>query len=108
MAADRRDAVWMMHTQADVTTAGSLATLTQNGERLHVRLLEPADSSWTVEEVTLDAPQRPLPNTRKLLLRFQTAPRLTRVAVLISPQTAIADTRRLRALDEWGAAYGRK
>ena len=57
---------WRMHTQAAVELHGRSATLTQNGKRMRLELLAPAEAAFTLEELHLDPPQLPLENTRRL------------------------------------------
>ncbi len=100
------DGLWGMHTTAQVRTHGREAVLTLDGEHLQAQILEPTDARWAVQEVTLDPPQRPLPDTRKLLIAFKTAAPLTRIVVLFSPGRTEPDSDppRVEPLESWAGA----
>lgn len=65
------DLTWRMYTQAAVAVQGDRLMLTQNGRRMRLQLLAPRGAAWRVEEVSLPAPQRPLENTRRVLLTLR-------------------------------------
>mgnify|MGYP000667710848 CR=1 FL=1 len=94
------DVEWTMHTNAEAKIDGAVVTLSQKGEHYTVRAVDAAGGSWSVMPVRLKSPQRPLENTRKLVLRFQAKPPLTRVAVLLSPSEK-SPPPPIRPLREW-------
>jgi hypothetical protein len=58
---------WRMYTHAAVELNGPTALLTQNGKCLRLELDAPEGTVFRVEEVTLDPPQLPAVNTRRIL-----------------------------------------
>jgi hypothetical protein len=97
------DVEWTMHTNAQVRIDGDTATLSQQHKELRLRAFPAGVGTWEVREVKAEPPQRPLKNTRKLVLRVRTAPPLTRVDVLFDEGTARASEVAvpLRPLSEW-------
>lgn len=108
-AAAPLDVEWGMHTTAKVRITGDTATLSQQGKELRLRAFPAGVGAWEVHEVTPEPPQRPLKDTRKLILRVRTAPPLTRMGVMLTPGGDRADrkTVSLQALDDWAAAAKR-
>ncbi len=64
---------WQIYTQAGVTLQGSRAQLVQNGKTMHLEVLSPAAATWQVEEISLEPPQLPLENTRRVYLHLPPA-----------------------------------
>lgn len=108
-AADPVDLWWFAHTRAtvDIDRSGRTATLARGGKRLVVRVLAPADASFTVVDAL------PLPSSphhpgqdanhdyRKLAIHVVGATK-TRIAVVFSTQADAAPTAaNISALDSW-------
>lgn len=81
---------WTMHTHAKIDIDGRAATLSLKGKRLHARIIEPADARWSLEQPRLEPPQRPLKNTRKLMIH-RTGQGRTRIAVVMAPGRSLPD-----------------
>ncbi len=79
------DLEWVLHTEADVAIDGRSATLTRDGQRMHVQIAAAADAELKSTPVRIEPPQRPLKGARRLMLRLRTAPPMTRIAVLFTP-----------------------
>ncbi len=85
------DIWWFMHTRAEIALAGGIATLSLGGEKLAVKLLEPAGAAFTVMDA-VPLPQAPRPEkqgenkgVRKLVLKLPDA-RTARIVVALVPQ----------------------
>ncbi len=101
------DVEWMMHTEAEAVVKDNAVTLTLGGRRLHLRATGSVPGMWEVRPVRIDAPQRPIRNTRKVVLRVRVVPPSARLAVLFTPgdEDAVPDGfTALRPLDSWRAA----
>lgn len=80
---------WQMHTRAKVKLDGQLATLTQEhggvAEKFFVRILEPADARFTVDEARGSQPKEgPNDDVRKLVATVADVGAPARIAVLLS------------------------
>lgn len=107
------DVLWAMHTRAEVAADGNRAVLTQGGATLEAWLLTPPGARFTVEPVTIPAPQRPSSGVRKLLVRLPDKVTATQIAVLLTPAAPAASGRagaplagairvpKSRSLDQW-------
>ncbi len=102
-AAKPADVVWGIHTTAAVKVDGKRATMTLEGKSLQAVLLSPADASWTVQEVTLEPPQRRLKNTRKLMVQSHAGAGESRIAVAFVPmqEDAAKAEFAIQPLDDW-------
>ena len=78
------EVAWNLHTSAAVAIAGKRAELTQGEERMVLEILSPPAAQWTVEEVRLEPPQRPISNVRRLSAAFNDRAAL-RLVVLLTP-----------------------
>jgi len=87
-----QELVWQMHTKAEVTADGSQAVLKLGGQQLTARLLSPPKAVFSVEEVSIPAPQRSLEGARRLTIKLSRPERSLRVAVLFTPGASAADT----------------
>jgi hypothetical protein len=78
--------LWSLHTQASVSIAGKTATLTEGGSVFEVRVAQPSNATLSVQTVTLAAPQKAAPGTRKLLVTVPNAPagRAGRITVVMA------------------------
>jgi hypothetical protein len=95
------DIAWGMHTSANIEPDGRRAKLSLDGKTLFAHILEPPGAAWTSAEVTIDPPQRPLKNTRKLALRMK-SPGTTRLAILFTAEATSTDRQQpLAPLAEW-------
>jgi hypothetical protein len=94
--------VWCMHTQAKVNISGAKATLEFGGRQLAATILQPAGATFQVEEVTLEPPAFPTPDTRKLLIKLPVARAATTIAVRFSPVSDSAPPPSLSPLAKWG------
>lgn len=96
------DAEWVLHTQSDVQIDGQAATLTRGSRQLRIEAVGPAQGEWSVRDVQLDPPQKPLRDTRRLAFRFRTGPGVT-LAVRIVPARggAPAGSVRMIPLEQW-------
>jgi hypothetical protein len=94
---------WIMHTQAaiDIDQSGSHATLTLNGKELQAYILSPAGACFNKAEVTLQLPQIPLENERKLLINLPQKIKNVRITVLLIPGKSDDRLPKLVSLDEW-------
>ena len=102
------DVEWTMHTGAAVEITDSAATLSLDGKRFRVRVLEPAGGTWAVEPVNPKPPQSPARNIRKLVLRVRTGEPLTRIALLLSPVATgreLGKPVQLRPLADWSTTF---
>lgn len=80
---------WQMHTRAEATTEGTTAELTQKHERaarkFFVRILEPKDAAFTIEEARVTQPKEgPNDNIRKLVATLRDIDRPIRISVYLS------------------------
>ncbi|MBI4579963.1 MAG: heparinase II/III family protein [Planctomycetes bacterium] len=102
-AASPVEVAWSMHTTAAAEPDGRDVIMTLNGKTMRARVLEPASAAWTVEEVKLDPPLKPLRDTRKLMLGLRTEGAASRIVVLMSPgaASAAADAPVVRPLAQW-------
>jgi hypothetical protein len=94
--------VWCMHTQAKVNVSGAKAVLELGGKQLAATILQPAGATFQVQEVNLDPPAYPTPNTRKLLIKLPVARAATTVAVRFAPEPDPAPTVPITPLAKWG------
>jgi hypothetical protein len=62
------DVVWNMITPANVETNGAVATLSQNGRTLSVRILSPADGRFQVQPAAGPPPEAQTGNLKRLTL----------------------------------------
>jgi len=76
---------WQMHTKARVTIDGAHALLRQDSAVLHLRIVEPTQARFSVEEVRLAPPEMSAKGVRRLAIHFREAAGALRVAVLGSP-----------------------
>jgi hypothetical protein len=105
-AAKPVEAVWAMHTGAEVAASGERAVLSSGGQTLAAHLLAPAGARFEVAPVQIPPPQRPAPAVKKLLVHLPEKVTATRIAVLLSPGAAGSATARLIPLDAWSAGLG--
>ncbi len=96
------DAEWVLHTQADIRIDRQAATLTRGPRQLRIEAVGPAEGEWSVRDVQLDPPQKPLRDTRRLAFRFRTGPGVT-LAMRIVPARggAPAGSVRMIPLEQW-------
>ena len=105
------DVEWLMHTNAQVEIKGDTALLSMDNRELRIQVLAPEECKWLVKPVDLQPPQRPTPDTRKLILQFRTTPPLTRIAVLLSGESDNAGYQKvtpLKALKDWPSVIHRQ
>jgi hypothetical protein len=95
------EAVWAMHTGAEVAVNGERAMLTSNGQSLEARLLAPAGARFEVAPVHIPPPQRPAPGVKKLVVRLPEKVTSTRIAVLLAPGAVRGSEPKLVPLDAW-------
>lgn len=95
------DVVWAMHTSASIVIdpSGTSAILTNKDKKLYARLLSPDGARFSLEEISLDPPQRPLKNERKLLVHLTDKITSARIAVLFSTENNARSV--IKPLDEW-------
>jgi hypothetical protein len=95
---------WQMATRAEVTLHGDTATLTQDGRTLRVRVLAPADATFTVgpADPPADDFNAPNPGVRLLGIDLTAAgASSTTLAVQISPEATESARPVLRPLADW-------
>ena len=100
------EASWQWLTHAEVTVAVHGITFRQSGQSLHLRVLEPADATFDVQDVSHPEPDynTPNPGLRRLVLRTRTAAHGSgRIAVLAEPGSAggLEGQAAVRPLGEW-------
>ncbi len=94
------DLVWTVHTKAEVSVSGPVATLTLGGKVLEARLLDTSSgASFEVTTASAPEPQAQNQGVKRLVLR---APRLKegRIAVLFTPGGKGAE-REVPSLGQW-------
>jgi hypothetical protein len=57
---------FQFHTQAQVEIDGNAVVLKKDGQSIRVWMLSSSDGAWKVEEINLQPPQNPTPDTRKV------------------------------------------
>lgn len=82
------EVAWQVHTQAQIELHGKRAVLRQGKETLQAQIVAPVDAEFRVEDVHLPAPQRPMPDVRKLVIRQNACQGSYSLAVLFSPDEA--------------------
>jgi heparinase II/III-like protein/uncharacterized protein DUF4962 len=92
---------WSMHTNASVKPDGKTATLSQGNAQLRATLLSPQGAAFAVEEVNLQPPQKPSPNTRKLVVHLDAKSPATRIVVVFTPADAGAQLPKVVPLKDW-------
>ena len=75
---------WNFHTRAQIELHGAHASLSQGGQTLLVRILEPADARFEVISATPPPPQEQQPDVHNLIIRLPRRGKI-RIAVLLSP-----------------------
>lgn len=99
--------VWAMHTRAEIGLNGSVALLSQGGQKLEARILSPEGARFESQEVNLLPPQYSTKGIRKLLVALPGTTH-TQLTILFSPGDA-----RERSytsdlpLEKWGTVYGK-
>lgn len=95
------DVVWAVHTYADVSidADGSHAALTHNGKTMNVYLLSPVGARFTVEDIKLDKPFKPL-DVKKLMVKLSEKIGKAQIEVLFSP-ISLNKLPEVAALDAW-------
>lgn len=79
------EVVWHLHTEAEVTIDGRLATLTQGSHKLFAKIVEPAAAKFMVTPATTQPPQRPLKNVRRLSVTLPERVSKLNLVVLLTP-----------------------
>ena len=96
------DVVWQMLTRAAVSVAGGRAWLYQDGRRLGLQVVEPADATFTTATAEAPPPQSQQPDVTILSVRVPSRRESVRVVVWMSsgdrPPPAVSP------LDEWKPA----
>jgi hypothetical protein len=96
------DIEWNLHTTAEVEVDGRDAVLSLAGQRMRAHVLGPVEAEWQVSDLTIEAPQRPARNTRKLVYRFKSDLPATRFAIRIVPDRVSSDlVAHLEPLSSW-------
>jgi hypothetical protein len=99
------DVVWGMTTDADIRIEdGSVARLKLDGKELIVRLLSPANATFTVGSAEQEPPQRTNKGVKRLLARLADAQGDVRIAVLFAPVRADqeqTDRVEIKSLAQW-------
>lgn len=94
-------AVWQVLTDAEVTIEGRKATFRKAKRRIAAMLVEPADASWHVGDVTAPPPQRPLKNVRKLSATLAEPASNTRFVVCFDVSDDPQPPPAVRPLAQW-------
>jgi len=76
---------WNFHTRAEIELHGAQAQLSQGGQRLVARILEPANARFEVISAMPPRPQEQQPDVHNLVIRLPRRAGMTRIAVLLSP-----------------------
>jgi hypothetical protein len=92
---------WHFHTQADVHIDGSVAHLEQDGRSLYVTIVQPQAARFAVNEVSLEPPQKPLRNTRRLTISLPNPVDEASLVVVFSRDKDQPATSRIIPLDKW-------
>lgn len=98
------DIEWGMLTPADISIDGHTAILEEEGKRLRVTILGPADARFEIHGANPPEPQRQNPGIQKLAVRFPEKREAARLAVLFTPLTGDGDEAPefdVRPLGEW-------
>jgi hypothetical protein len=77
--------VWQVHTKATVALHGNWAILSQKGEKLTARILEPPDAKFSIESASPPPPEEQNSNVRKLAIELAPRHGTMRLAVLFTP-----------------------
>jgi hypothetical protein len=80
------DLVWAMHTPAQISLEGALASLTQGGKSFAARILSPPGAEFAVASADPGPPQSRNEGVSKLVVRLPHAQGFVRLAVLLSPE----------------------
>lgn len=94
-------AVWTMHTWAGVQPHGQRVVLSLAGRTMQLQVFEPADARFIVDEPTLDPPQRPLKDVRRIRLIVPLTAPGGRITVLLSPGDGPLEAPRFQPLSQW-------
>ena len=96
------DIVWGMHTPAEISIDGALATLQQGAETVQAKIITPAGARFEVASAT---PSRPDENQNagihKLLVRLPDKTRQVRIAIVIDTNKGSATPLTAAPLAEW-------
>ncbi len=95
------DAVWQMLTDAQVEIDGKIAVLSKGNRRLTATLVSPDTARWSVEEVDIPRPQRPVENVRKLLASTSGPRAEVRFAVALEPAGDKKALPKIVPLEQW-------
>src|SRR5690606_15452392 len=81
------DINWLMHTRANVKIDGQIATLTQGGSSVKLRVIEPAGARLSVTSAEQQPPQNPNTGIRRIVVNHKQPAGAARIVVQISPDT---------------------
>jgi hypothetical protein len=99
--AQSADVVWQMLTRAAVSVAGRRAWLFQNGRRLGLQVVEPADATITAVAAEAPPPQSPQPDVT--ILRVQAPSRRERLRFVVWMSSGDRPAPAVTGLAEWKA-----
>ena len=102
-ADERREALWQIHTRAEIVVDGGVAQLTQGGRTLTVVAAAPSDARFEVETAARAAPEARNDGVRRLVLRVRESPRPAprRIAVAFEPGAALPPEMSIEPLSHW-------
>ncbi len=96
------DAAWHLHTRAAVAVHPQHVELTQEGRRLRAEILLPKGAKFSVGEVDVKPPQRPLRGVRRLSIEMPVPVKDLRLVVLFTPPDASSSKEpRIVPLEQW-------
>lgn len=94
--------VWAMHTQAKADITGKTAVLSLGGRQIQAVILQPADAVFQVQEVNLEPPANPTPDTRKLLIKLPATGKAQTITVRFSAVNDASPPSTIPPLSRWG------
>jgi hypothetical protein len=98
------EVLWGMVTEADVRLDGASAVLTQGGDRLFARIVEPAGARFETVSANPPPPQRQQPKAKKLVVRLPDKVTSLGLTVVLAVDEKSAADATARPLAEWEKA----